>query len=349
MKLHKRIILKLSGIILLCTGWIVWQNPMRESQLFFLPIAEAAIVPNPFTLPDASPDALIDKVVILSGLQKQIDQIGDKMLESIHQSPQKPDDPIIAQHIEKIVLDIYRPEFFNQQLRSTFKQDPDSDRLKTLIQMYNSPLMKRITEMENRDFILATFETFIEDIVRTPLPANRVRLLQDLEAVTRTTEFVTEIALGTKRALLMGVMNNGDNETMQILDTSIAALKAEMNDNTYQNVIIMMAYSYHELTDPELGEYIRFYETAEGEWFITHAVNAMIEAFRAGSLQAGKRIAALIGQKKSCAVTPTLQSAPLQADTTTTCTTEFVNSDTNAEMVVPVAADKKQIHTHSDQ
>lgn len=341
MKLHKRIILKLSGIILLCTGWLVWQNPVRESQLFFLPIAEAAIVPNPFTLPDASPDALIDKVIILSGLQKQIDQIGDKMLENIHQSPQKPDDPGITQHIEKIVLDIYRPEFFNQQLRSTFKHDPDSDRLKTLIQMYNSPLMKKITEMENRDFNLATFETFIEDIVRTPLPANRLRLLQDLEAVTRTTEFVTEIALGTKRALLTGMTNSRDSEATQILDASTAALKAEMNDNTYQNVIIMMAYSYHELTDPELGEYIRFYETAEGEWFITHAVNAMIGAFRTGSLQAGKRIAALVRQKKSCAVAPTLQSATLQADTTTTCTTEFVSPDASAEMMVPAVVDKK--------
>lgn len=296
MKLHKRIILKLSGVILLCTGWFVWQNPGREPQLFFLPVVEAAIVPNPFTLSDTSPDALIDKIITLSGLQKQIDQIGDKMLENIHQSPQKPDDPVIAEKIEKIVLDTYRPEFFYQQLRSTFKQNPDRDRLKTLIQVFNSPLMQRITEMENRDFNLVTFETFIEDITRTPLPANRLRLLQDLEAVTRTTELVTEIALGTKRALLTGRMQSEGNEATQILDARIAAQETDMSDNTYQNVIIMVAYSYRELTDAELSEYIRFYETTEGDWFITHAVNAMIGAFRTGSLEAGKRIAALVAQ-----------------------------------------------------
>lgn len=349
MKLHKRIILTFSGIILFCASWSVWQNPVHEPQLFFLPIAEAAIAPNPFTLSDTSPDALIDKVILLSGLQKQIDQIGNQMLENIHQSPQKPDDPVITQHIEKIVLETYRPEFFYQQLRSTFKQNPDRDRLKTLIQMYNSPLMQRITEMENRDFDLATFETFIEDVVRTPLPANRLRLLQNLEVITRTTEFVTEIALGTKHALLMGMTNNGGSEETQIVDASIAAQKAGMNDNTYQNVIIMMAYSYHELTDPELDEYIRFYETAEGEWFITQAVNAMIGAFRASSLQAGKRIAALVRQKKSCAATPALQSAPIQIDTTTDCTTDRVSSDTNTEMLAPAETDKKQIRTHADQ
>jgi hypothetical protein len=299
MKLHTIIILKLSGIILLCSSWLVWQNPVRESQLLFLSTAEAAIDPNRFILSDTSPDALIDRVIILSGLQKQIDQIGDKILEDIHQSPQKPDDPIIVEHIEKIVMAAYRSEFFYQQLRSTLKQNLDRDQLKTLIQMYNSPLMQRITKMENRDFNLETFETFIEGIIRTPLPENRLRLLQNLESVTRTTEFVTEIALSTKRALLMGMMNNGDNEATQILDASIAAQKAEMNDNTYQNVIFMMAYSYHELTDPELGEYIQFYETAEGEWFITHAVNALIGAFRSGSLQAGKNIAAVVRQKKS--------------------------------------------------
>jgi len=303
MKFHKIIILKLSGIILLCTSWLVWQNPIRESQLSFLSTAEAAIDPNRFILSDTSPDALIDRIIILSGLQKQIDQIGDKILEDIHQSPQKPDDPIIVEHIEKIVMDAYRSEFFYQQLRSTLKQNLDRDQLNTLIQMYNSPLMQRITEMENRDLNLENFETFIEDITRASLPTNRLRLLQDLESVTRTTEFAAEIALSTKRALLMGLMNNGDNEATQTLDASIAAQKTEMNDNTYQNVIIMMAYSYHELTDPELDEYIRFYETAEGEWFITHAVNALIGAFRSSSLQAGKRIAAVVRQKKSCAGT----------------------------------------------
>jgi hypothetical protein len=162
--------------------------------------------------------------------------------------------------------------------------------------VFNSPLMQRITEMENHDFNLVTFETFIEDIIRTPLPANRLRLLQDLEAVTRTTELVTEIALGAKRALLTGRMQSEGNEATQILDARIAVQETDMNDNTYQNVIIMMAYSYRELTDPELSEYIRFYETTEGDWFITHAVNAMIGAFRTGSLEAGKRIAALVAQ-----------------------------------------------------
>ncbi len=37
----------------------------------------------------------------------------------------------------------------------------------------------------------------------------------------------------------------------------------------------MMAYSYQELTDPELDEYIQFYEMTEGRWFITQTVKSV--------------------------------------------------------------------------
>ncbi len=172
----KRIIPAISGITLL-SSWFVWQNQTNQPQILSLPIVEAAIYPNPFILSDTSPDALIDKVIVLSGLQKQIDQISEKLLQDIHQSPDKPDDPIVVENIEKIVKDAYRPEFFLQQLRSALKQNFDRDQLETLVRMYNTPLMQRITEIENREFDLETFEAFIEGVIRTSLPTNRLRQL----------------------------------------------------------------------------------------------------------------------------------------------------------------------------
>ncbi|SET06792.1 hypothetical protein SAMN05216326_1115 [Nitrosomonas marina] len=287
----KQIVMIAIGFMLLA-GLFVGPIWMDKTRTLSIPTANAAISPSPTVIPGASQDALIDEIIVLSGLRKQIDHVGEKSLEDIHQSSKKPDDPILVEEIEKIVTEIYRPEFFLKQLRNSLKQNFKHTQLETLVQMYSTPLMQKITQIESRELDLEALEVFIENLVRTPLQTNRLQLLQNLEAVTRTTEFVTELSISTRRALLMGKVK-GDTEAMNAFDSNINAQKIEIRDNTYQGVIFIMAYSYRELTNMELNEYIQFYQTAEGMWFITQTVDTLIEAFQAKSLQMGRRIAEL--------------------------------------------------------
>ena len=295
-----------------------------------MPVAEASINPSPSAVSTASPGALVDQIIRLSGLQKQIEQISEKLLEDIHQSPDKPSDPVLVEAVEKIVSEAYKPEFFLQQLRTTLKQSFSTAQLETLVRMYNTPLMQKITAIENRELDLVAFEAFIENIIQTSLPANRLHLLQELESVTHATEFVVELMISTRRALLMGMVDD-TMETMNSFDASVEAQKNEIRDSTYQNVILIMAYSYQELTDLELGEYIQFYETVEGEWFITQSVGTLIEAFHMGSLETGKRIAELAAQQQTC-----ISSQPLNA---------MVEETVNEK---PCATDVKSINGHDD-
>jgi len=169
--------------------------------------------------------------------------------------------------------------------------------LETLVKMYETPLMRKITDIENRDFDFQAFETFIEGVLHASVPTNRLQLLQELESVTRTTEFAVELSISTRRAMLIGV--SGDNaDALNTFDTNISVQQEQLRESTFQTVMLVFAFSYQELTDPELNEYIQFYYTEEGDWFITQTINAFIEAFHASSLQTGKRIAELTMQKK---------------------------------------------------
>lgn len=295
----KRITMAICGVAILgCSGWVTWQI-LSNGQLT-LPIshAEAAIKPAPLQPVASSPDELIGKIIILSGLQKQVEEIGDKVLESIRQSPDKPDDPVIVKEIEKIAAESYKPEHFHQRLHEALKADFNRERIEKLLKALNTPLMRRITEIEGREFDLHMLEVFIEGVIREPLPTNRLRLLQALESVTHTTKFAIELMVGMKRAMLMGAVN-GDAETMIIFDTKLSEQKKELTENMYPAMMLTMAYAYQELNDMELDEYVQFYLTEEGNWFITQTVNALTAAFRASSLQTGKRIAELAIIKKT--------------------------------------------------
>ena len=292
-------ILSAVGIAVLLTGgWFFWETQMNETpQTLPIPVAEAAIHPFPSNFSDNSPDVLIDKVITLSGLQKQIDQVPEDLLKDMHHYPEKPDDPMIIAELERIVIEVYKPEIFYEHVHNAIKHDFNRKYLETLIQMYNTPLLHKITEIESREFDFQAFEAFIEGVIRTSLPPNRLRLLQELESETRTTEFAVELSISTRRALLTGASGN-NAEAIQSFDASIDAQKNEIRENTYQIVILALAFSYQEITDLELDEYIQFYQTEEGRWFVTHTVNGLLEAFRTSSLQTGKRIAELAAQKK---------------------------------------------------
>ena len=102
---------------------------------------------------------------------------------------------------------------------------------------------------------------------------------------------------------------NGDSATMTTFDAELNTRKKEMANNMYQAMILTMAYVYQELDDLELEAYVQFYLTEEGGWFIKQAVNALTEAFRAGTLQTGTRISELVNAKK-----PYTNAAPIKLE-----------------------------------
>ncbi|MCP5246504.1 MAG: hypothetical protein H6937_11400 [Burkholderiales bacterium] len=293
-----RIKIVIYGIALLSCGWLSWKTLQGEQSPLTMQHVSAAIKPESFSFLETSPDVLIDRIIILSGLQNQIEEIGGKILQEIKQSKDKPDNPDVAMEMEKIVIESFGPEHFHRRLRVALKTGSDIERLANLAHSFNSPQMRKITEIEGREFDLMAFESFVENVTRNPLPTNRIRLLQMLESVTYTTHFAIELTASLKRAMRMGTVND-DNAAMNALDAELNTQKKKMADNIYQAMILTMAYVYRELDDLELEAYVQFYQTEEGEWFIKQAVNALTEAFRAGALQTGKRISELINAKKT--------------------------------------------------
>ncbi|MCB1986504.1 MAG: hypothetical protein H6936_09235 [Burkholderiales bacterium] len=285
------------GIVLLCGGWLSWGTLLTEHLSLTVSHAKAATRPASSLLLETSADTLIDRIIILSGLQKQIEDIGSKILQEIKQSPDRPDDPAVAREMEKIVMESFKSEHFHHRLRKALKTGSTLERLEILAQSFSAPHMRKITEIEGREFDLNAFEGFIQGVIQKPLPTNRLRLLQALESVTYTTHFAIELTAGLKRAMRMAIIN-GDDATMTAIDIELNAHKKKTTENMYQAMILTMAYVYQELDDLELEAYVQFYLTEEGEWFITQAVNALSDTFRDGSFQIEKRMLELVNEKK---------------------------------------------------
>lgn len=283
-------------IVLAVAGWLAWDMFMAEPPPPPPPPPVAAKPPAPKP-PAVSPDKLIDDLVTVSGLGKQIEQIPEKLRMGVSQSSAKPRDPALVAEVEKIMTEAFKPERFQQRVREVLKKDFDRKRVEGLIKTMNSPLMKKMFELEAKDVKPDELAAFAKGLAKAPLAKERLQVLQDYDGVTRSSEFATEMVTATTRSMVAGAVG-GDAAQLARFDSEFGKQKDKLAKAVRDATMLSLAYMYRDVSDAELAEYGRFYATEDGKWFVEKAMGALLDEFRAGAQQSGERIVEAAKAKK---------------------------------------------------
>jgi len=292
-------------------GWLAWDMFMTEPPPPPPPPVAVAVKPAPKPA-EVSPDKLIDELVTVSGLRKQIDQIPDKVAQGARHSSAKPRDQAVVAEVEKIMAEAFKPDRFHQRVRDALKKDFDRKRVEGLLKTLNTPLMKKMTDLEGREVKPEELAAFANGLAKAPLSKERLQTLQDYDSTTKGSEFATELVTGVTRAMVAGAVG-GDAAKLAKFDSEFGKQKAKLGNAVRDATLLASAYMYRDVSDSDLAEYTRFYATDDGKWFVTTVMNALLEEFRAGAQQAGERIAELAKAKKPVAGAPATRAAPAAA------------------------------------
>ncbi len=288
-----------AGIAVLgVAGWLAWDMFMGEPPPPPIVIKAKPPVAKPAAAKvEISPDKLVDELITVSGLSKQIERIPDQVIQGARQSSAKPRDKAVIAEVEKIMTEALKPERFQQRVRDALKKDFDRKRVEGLIKTLNTPLMKKMAELEGKDVKPDELAAFVRSLAKTPLAKERMQLLQGYDSTTKSSEFAAELVGGTTRAMVAGAVG-GDAAKLAQFDREFGKQKGKLGDAVREATLLTLAYMYRDVPDAELVEYTRFYTTDEAKWFIGQAMNAMLEEFRAGAQQTGERIVEMVRMRK---------------------------------------------------
>lgn len=277
-------------------GWLAWDTFMAEPPPPPPPPPQAAAKPKPKPPAEVPPEKLVEELLTVSGVRKSFDQIPEKVLQGAQRSSAKPNDPAVVAAVEKIMQEAFRSERFHKRVQASLLKDFERKRVEALLAAFRAPLAKKLVELEGAKQDPQEIAAFAKGLAKNPLPKERIDLVQRLDAVTRAGEITTEIVLTTTRAMVSGA-TGGDAQKMAAFDKQLGAQRGKLAEVLRNAVLVSFAYIYRDVSDADLGEYLKLYEGEDGKWLMERITTGMIEEFRSAGEEAGSQIAAVSKSK----------------------------------------------------
>lgn len=241
--------------------------------------------------------AVVRKLMTLSGVENQMKPVASQVSAEILTQSQQRSVP----GLETVLVGAAQAEFAAPRLlrdiHASLLERYDARNLAAVLRWLTSPTGRRLTSLEER----ASFEldatrmtAFAESMANNPLPAERMALLERLDASMHITEQAVQmtLAIAHATALTCNVLASSPAAESQ-LRAALEGQREQIQGALAGMIFVSLAMTYREATDAELTAYITFGETPEGRWYtkaMTKALETAIAGATARTVQSAKQL-----------------------------------------------------------
>ncbi len=266
-----------------------------KTLFIFLPFMFSFAVAPHATAADR--DARINAIIEETGFDKLLEHIPD-----FAQSILKQSSGALEPKVNSSMSLAFQQAFSSSRVRADVYKvinshfnDKSADAYLTHLQ---SPLARKISELEgstndpeNRDI----FATFVQSLETTPASPERLALIERLDKATRITDFGVDMQAAFFKAVFTAVnpvldddMRVGSSE----METMVNEVRQSFSEAYKKSTQTSYLFSFRNLSDQELEQYIELCESSDYRWGIQLLGNAMISALN----QAADRAAIYMAQ-----------------------------------------------------
>lgn len=237
-----------------------------------------------------------NELYVKSGLEKQMQDIGPALLAGYKNNYSKSKHH--TAHDEKIysnIAQVIESSFAIQAMRETvvtgLMKDMARRDMKLILAWLDSPVGKKITELEERagskEGMEATRE-YIGNIKKTSVSVERIHLIKDLSSSMNITETTVDITLSTQFALSMTMRKAKkklSRDDIRRLYEDFKKNGSRIEAMAEHQVHGSLLSTYRTLTDEELLEYVAFAKSESGRKYTSVTSSFLLQAIIESSLQ----------------------------------------------------------------
>jgi hypothetical protein len=246
--------------------------------------------------------SLIEKVLILSNIKEQSQSLALLAKDEYFQYKARINPDIFAQG-EKTITDSYNGSEIYKLIFEYFKDNFNREYILAVKDFFSSPLSGKISELEQKVSTpegLGAMKKFGNDLAANPPTKERSGLVKELDEAIGATDLQIETTVtmyeGIAKAVLpVTVEDNRRSESE--LKNMADEMRKELKSILKGVISVSFLYTYQELNDDELKQYINFWSSDAGKWFNKVSSEAFIFAMDKASEQAALRFAMLANKK----------------------------------------------------
>lgn len=255
-----------------------------------------AQAPAAFAEDDAG--AIAHRLMIRSGLSVQLRSLPGQMEADIKRARSKVDGKLIAALVSASAV-AFQPDLLQSDMTAALGKKLTVPEMNAALVWLESPAGQRVTRAE--ELASAAFDeqhlaAYTRSLGKRPLPAARREMLSSLVTTTNA----IQSALAVQEAMALGVAvgmdtlqpperRQGEARLRQRVRQMIPADKVQAA--LAQELPLVYAYTYRNVSDADLRDYVRFLESAAGRRYQDGMTAAFVEGLGRASLRVGELVA----------------------------------------------------------
>jgi hypothetical protein len=219
----------------------------------------------------AGPDQLIAEVIDASGVKTQFQAISRETLLTAIMGDLKRKNvaPADAKAVDDMVERAFEPGKLGAALAANMRTGFDSERATRFLELLRQPIAVKMNSREMRNATPEAMQEYSDKFRSSPPPGARVKLIQALDEVTRTSETGTELATAIVRNVVDSVLGEMQKagksvpkEARQRVGSQLNAMRNQMRSQFRTTLYV----AYRNASDQEIAEYVKLLDADTGRW-----------------------------------------------------------------------------------
>jgi hypothetical protein len=275
------------------------------------PAAKPAPIPT-------DPDKLIAEIIETSGMRNQLRSFAAEVASGATSASQGQEEKstVDPRAVAEISARHFQPDAMMSDLVQGMKAAYEAERMGRFLELLRQPIALKMSALEGRQVSREDRAKFAEDFRKNPPSAARQKQIVTLDEVTRNSELGLAITTLAARemvdAMFDGLQKAGKRppkEARQLINSQIGASEPQMR----AGFRTLMHITYRDVSDEELGEYVKLLDSETGRWGAGVMAGALRPAVEKRLRPFARDMAALMLQQQLASKTTTLKDAAAAA------------------------------------
>lgn len=216
-----------------------------------------------------------DKLMTLSGINKQIQEYPDVIKASFNQ-----DENIDEKELQErnfIIDKSFEAKKILKTIGDDVKKKITNKDIENLLVWYESDLGKKITKAEEESSTPEAYQDMIQNTSTIMQDKKKVFFAKRVDKLLDVTNMVSELQKNTATAIF-SANNHPTKAEMAIFRSQLSLESARIKENVEKMVILSFAYSYRNIDEKELKSYMSFLKQEDTQKFNKAVMSGIVKA-----------------------------------------------------------------------
>lgn len=234
-------------------------------------------------------DASVDKLISISGLKKQVEQIPESVrmgaIGAIQQDGLSEPDKGFEEFL-KLIGDAFIPSEFLDSIRMEIKNNLSESEAKDLIDWYESDLGKMITKADEEASTPEGIQKMMAEIQSFRPDEDRLGIIKKMMSTTKVIDRLLQLQEKTGLAgiTLVSKIRNPDRPVnVEAFNSMMSAQRPQIRAALEQQLAMVNTYFYKDIDINSLDEYLEFLKLPNTKKYNNSLIAGMVDGMLKGN------------------------------------------------------------------